>query len=41
MPYIFIGFWLGIIIIVYRTQRYIYGIDMEVKRQQKQIPAEQ
>ena len=38
--YIFIAFWLGIIVVVYRTQRYIYGIDMEVKRQQSQTPAE-
>jgi phosphatidylglycerophosphate synthase len=33
LPYIFIAFWLGIIIVVYRTQRYIYGIDMEMKQQ--------
>ena len=36
LPYIFIGFWLGIIIVVFRTQRYIYGLDMEIKHQHRE-----
>ena len=32
--YIFIAFWLGIIVVVYRTQKRIYALDMEIKNQQ-------
>jgi hypothetical protein len=31
LAYIFCAFWLGICIVVYRTQRYIYALDMEIK----------
>ncbi|MHC4988511.1 MAG: CDP-alcohol phosphatidyltransferase family protein [Planctomycetota bacterium] len=33
--YIFIAFWLAIIIVVYRTQKHIYTLDMEIKHQQE------
>jgi hypothetical protein len=31
--YIFIAFWLGICVIVFRTQKYIYGLDMQAKQE--------
>ena len=34
LPYIFTAFWLGIAIVIYRTQRYIWKMDMEIKNQQ-------
>ncbi|MEN8126829.1 MAG: CDP-alcohol phosphatidyltransferase family protein [Planctomycetota bacterium] len=33
--YIFVAFWLGICVVVFRTQRYIYAIDMQIKHQQE------
>lgn len=32
IPYIVAGFWLGIIIVIYRTQKRIWAMDMEIKR---------
>lgn len=29
--YIFIAFWLGIVVVVVRTQKHIYALDMEIK----------
>jgi len=31
LVYIFCAFWLGICIVVCRTQKYIYALDMEIK----------
>lgn len=31
LVYAFVGFWLLIVIVVYRTQKHIYGLDMEIK----------
>lgn len=31
LPYLFIAFWLGIIIVIYRTQRAIWQLDMDIK----------
>ena len=31
LPYIFTAFWVGVIVVVYRTQRYIWQIDMADK----------
>lgn len=33
LPYLFAAFWLGICVIIYRTQRYIFKLDMEIKKQ--------
>jgi phosphatidylglycerophosphate synthase len=38
LPYIFTAFWLGITIVIYRSQRYIWRLDMEIKNQQKNRP---
>lgn len=32
LPYIFAAFWLGIAVVVYRTQKKIWAMDMEIKR---------
>ena len=34
--YIFCAFWLGICIVIYRTQKRIYALDMEIKHHNKQ-----
>lgn len=34
LVYIFIGFWLGVCAVIYRTQRYIWKLDMEIKQKQ-------
>ena len=31
---IFCAFWLGIVTVIYQTQKHIYAIDMEIKRQE-------
>ncbi|MHC5154821.1 MAG: hypothetical protein ACYSO3_01575 [Planctomycetota bacterium] len=33
--YIFIAFWLGICIVIYRTQKRIYALDMEIKHKEQ------
>ena len=33
--YIFIAFWLGICVVIFRTQKRIYKIDMDIKNQQE------
>ena len=33
--YIFIAFWLGIAVVIFRTQKYIYALDMEIKHQEQ------
>ncbi len=33
LVYIFVAFWLLIVIAVYRTQKHIYSLDMEIKRE--------
>ena len=38
LPYIFAAFWLGVCVVVFRTQRYIYRLDMEIKKQQAGTP---
>jgi len=35
LPYIFIAFWLGICVVIYRTQRAIWKMDMDIKNQQQ------
>ena len=32
---IFCAFWLGIAVVIYRTQKRIYALDMEIKHQQQ------
>lgn len=34
--YIFCAFWLGICVVIYRTQKRIYAIDMEIKNQRSE-----
>ncbi len=34
LPYIFIAFWLGIAIVIYRTQKRIWKLDMDIKQQE-------
>lgn len=36
--YIFIAFWLGICIVIYRTQKHIYALDIEIKSQLPETP---
>ncbi|MBL7214061.1 MAG: hypothetical protein ISS71_00115 [Phycisphaerae bacterium] len=36
LPYIFIAFWLGICIVIYRTQKRIWQLDMDIKKNQRQ-----
>ncbi|MHC5165394.1 MAG: CDP-alcohol phosphatidyltransferase family protein [Planctomycetota bacterium] len=33
--YIFVAFWLGICIVIYRTQKRIYALDMEIKHKEQ------
>jgi hypothetical protein len=33
--YIFCAFWLGITVVIYRTQKRIYALDMEIKHPQQ------
>ena len=33
--YIFCAFWLGICVVIFRTQKRIYALDMEIKQQQQ------
>ena len=35
---IFCAFWLGIIVVVYRTQKHIYALDMDIKNQPSEMP---
>ncbi|MHC4553336.1 MAG: CDP-alcohol phosphatidyltransferase family protein, partial [Planctomycetota bacterium] len=35
LPYIFIAFWLGICVVVFRSQRHIYNLDMQAKAGQE------
>jgi hypothetical protein len=35
LPYIFAAFWLGICIVIYRTQKRIYALDMEIKHKEQ------
>ena len=41
LPYLFIAFWLGIFIVVYRTQAYIYTLDMKIKNRQQQAAGDE
>ena len=34
--YIFIAFWLGITVVIFRTQKHIYALDMEIKKSSSQ-----
>ena len=39
IPYIFVLFVLGICVVVYRTQKYIWNMDMAEKKKAAQKPA--